>query len=297
MIKRFLFTALLLITCAVSASAYDFEVDGLRYSVNNDYTTVTVAGYLSGSNPTGDLTIPESVTFRGISFPVTSIGICAFQYCTGLTSVTIGNSVTKIGNYAFRNCTGLTSVTIGNSVTSIGDYAFLLCSGLTSITTPNSVTSIGREAFGYCNGLKSVTIPNSVTSIDSRVFDCYSKLTSVTIGENVNSIGEYAFNYCQKLAEIWNKAVDPQAINVNVFNGVNKSECKLYVPQESYGKYIAANGWKDFLIVAGVEDVDVDEATKEVDCYYDLRGVRLIEPERGQAVIVRYPTALPRKSS
>lgn len=209
----------------------------------------------------------------------------------------IPNAVTAINNYVFNNCSGLKSVTIPNSVKSIGQDAFYGCSGLTSITTPNSVTSIGREAFGYCNGLKSVTIPNSVTSIDSRVFDCCSELTSVTIGENVNSIGEYAFNYCQKLAEIWNKAVDPQAINVNVFNGVNKSECKLYVPQESYGKYIAANGWKDFLIVAGVEDVDVDEATKEVDCYYDLRGVRLIEPVRGQAVIVRYPTALPRKSS
>lgn len=41
---------------------------------------------------------------------VTSIGYCAFQYCTSLTSIEIPNSVTSIGEWAFYNCTGLTSV-------------------------------------------------------------------------------------------------------------------------------------------------------------------------------------------
>jgi len=50
--------------------------------------------------------------------------INTFIMCSGLTSVTIGNSVTSIGDGAFRSCSGLTSVTIPNSVTSIGDYAF-----------------------------------------------------------------------------------------------------------------------------------------------------------------------------
>ena len=85
-----------------------FSVDGVRYRVNDDNTTVTVAGYPSGSKPTGDLTIPESVTFGGISFSVTSIGYRAFYDCSGLTSLTIGNSVTSIGEYAFHECSGLT---------------------------------------------------------------------------------------------------------------------------------------------------------------------------------------------
>ena len=45
---------------------FEFTVDGVRYSVNDDNTTVTVAGYPSGSKPMGDLTIPESVTYGGI---------------------------------------------------------------------------------------------------------------------------------------------------------------------------------------------------------------------------------------
>ena len=114
---KVLFVLAILIANCISASAIEFTVDGVRYSVNKDSTTVMVAGYPSGNEPTGDLTIPESVTFGGISFPVTSIGGSAFDGCSGLTSVTIGNSVTEIGNSAFSGCSGLTSVTIPNSVT------------------------------------------------------------------------------------------------------------------------------------------------------------------------------------
>ena len=118
---KVLFVLAILIANCISASAIEFTIDGVRYSVNDDNTTVTVTDYPSGSKPTGDLTIPDSVTFGGISYPVTSIGNLAFSGCSGLTSVTIPNSVTSIGPKAFSHCSGLTSVTIGNSVTSIGD--------------------------------------------------------------------------------------------------------------------------------------------------------------------------------
>ena len=153
---KVLFVLAILIANCISASAIEFTVDGVRYSVNDDNTTVTVAGYRSDSEPTGNLTIPESVTYGGISYPVTSIGGKAFYGCTGLTSLTIGNSVTSIGNSAFSGCSGLTSVTIPNSVTSIGDWAFNRCTGLTSLTIGNSVTEIGIEAFCDCRGLTRI---------------------------------------------------------------------------------------------------------------------------------------------
>ena len=133
------------------------------------------------------VTIPNSVT---------SIGSYAFYECSGLTSVTIPNSVTSIGSNAFSGCSGLTSVTIGNSVTSIEDDAFSGCSGLTSVTIPNSVTSIGVGAFRGCSGLTSITIPNSVTSIGMSAFQHCSGLTSVTIPNSVKSIGSGAFRDC-----------------------------------------------------------------------------------------------------
>ena len=64
--------------------------------------------------------------------------------------IPIDGSVTSIGVCAFYGCSGLTSITIPKSVTSIGRHAFSRCSGLTSITIPNSVTSIGEDAFDNC---------------------------------------------------------------------------------------------------------------------------------------------------
>ncbi len=62
-----------------------------------------------------------------------SIGSAAFENCSSLTNVTIGDSVTSIGSSAFLNCSSLTGVVIGNSVTSIGFYAFSGCSSLKTV--------------------------------------------------------------------------------------------------------------------------------------------------------------------
>ena len=133
---------------------------------------------------------------------VTSIGNCAFEDCTSLTSVTIPDSVTSIGEYAFWNCRSLTSVTIPDSVTSIGSHAFSGCSSLISVTIPDSVTSIGGAAFLDCTSLTSVTIPDSVTSIGDNVFNGCTSLTSVTIPDSVTSIGKQAFMYCTSLTGV-----------------------------------------------------------------------------------------------
>lgn len=69
--------------------------------------------------------ITGNITFQN----VTSIGLGAFAYCTGLMNVTMPNAI-SIGNSAFSYCTSLTSVTIPNSVTNIGENVFFNCDGL-----------------------------------------------------------------------------------------------------------------------------------------------------------------------
>ena len=145
---------------------------------------------------------PETVTYNGTTYSVTSIGDWAFSSCDGLTSIDIPNSVTSIGDHAFNECSSLTSVTIPNTVTSIGDYAFSNCESLTSVTIPNSVTSIGYQAFAYCESLTSITIPNSVTTIGNYAFKDCSSLTSIDIPNSVTSIGHWAFGYCSSLTSI-----------------------------------------------------------------------------------------------
>ena len=156
------------------------------------------AGAIASSAFDGCTTL-TSVT---IGDGVTSIGGSAFAYCTSLTSITIPDSVTSIGYSAFMRCSSLTSVTIGDGVTSIGYRAFYNCSSLTSVTIGDGVTSIGGSAFAYCTSLTSVTIPDSVTSIGDSAFQYCDFLTSVTIGNGVTSIGSSAFSDCSRLASV-----------------------------------------------------------------------------------------------
>ncbi len=91
-----------------SALAYDCKVDGIYYDLNNDDKTasVTYMGLYTSDNKdayVGNIIIPESITYSGTTYSVTSIGDNAFWGCSGLTSVTIPNSVSYIGKYAFAS--------------------------------------------------------------------------------------------------------------------------------------------------------------------------------------------------
>ena len=191
-----------LLPVPVSAAGEDpFIAGGIKYKVLTEFeSTGTVEVIANGYS--GDITIPATVDNGGITYTVTAIGLSAFQYCTGLTSVTIPGSVTSINNFAFSDCTGLTSVTIPDSVTSIGPYVFYGCSGLTSVEIPGSVTSIGISVFNGCSGLTSVTIHDGVISIGGSAFSGCTKLTSVEIPGSVASIGEGAFYGCTDLTSM-----------------------------------------------------------------------------------------------
>ena len=167
--KHLLLLAMILLPMVASADAV--EIDGIWYNLVSIATQAEVTKNPDNlSKYTGDIVIPESVTYNDVNYSVTSIGSSAFYSCKGLISVTIPNSVTSIGSGAFEWCLGLNSVTIPNSVTSIGDYAFDNCSALTSVAIPNGVTNIGKGAFQSCSGLTSITIPNTVTSIGFEAF-------------------------------------------------------------------------------------------------------------------------------
>ena len=139
--------AAVLLLSAATATAHDFEVNGIFYNKDDENNTASVtykgSSYDAYANEySGAVTIPSEVYYEEITYSVTSIGDFAFQWCSGLTSVVIPNSVSSISGNAFLGCSGLTSVVIPNSVTKIGINVFDKCSGLTSVEIPNSVTSI-----------------------------------------------------------------------------------------------------------------------------------------------------------
>ena len=215
----------------------EFTVGDLIYRVNDDQVSVTVIGHVDGYNATGDLIIPESVSYEGHNYTVTTIGESAFLYCFYLTNLSIPNTVTTIEASAFAYCQGFTgdlvipnSVTtvgygafqicpgfdgdliIGSSVTEIGDYAFNSCDGMTgTLYIPSGVQSLGGNSFGYC-AFSGIVVDPENSVYDSRN-DCNAIIetsTNVlvtgcknsTIPNTVTSIGYCAFRGVQGLTSI-----------------------------------------------------------------------------------------------
>jgi len=120
-------------TQAQVGKTFEFTYEGqtLEYVVANG--NEAMVSEQQSAKISGDVKIPENVTFAGEKYRVTTIGTSAFEGCSGLTSITIPNSVTAIDEAAFFDCTGLTILTI-EKATPPGIYAHIL-SGVAKNTT------------------------------------------------------------------------------------------------------------------------------------------------------------------
>lgn len=150
--------AMAVVLCNLSAMAYDFLSGGIPYNITdetNKTVEVTYFGELSGNdyiyqnwkNYSGDLVIPEKVTYNETEYSVTAIGDYAVTGASAVTSLTLHDGITSIGEGAFATCNGLASVSLGNGIKSIKAEAFYRVDALTQITLPESVTEIGEDAF------------------------------------------------------------------------------------------------------------------------------------------------------
>ena len=163
-----------------SAWAYMY-INDIYYEFNEGNTELTVvtASTSSGSY-SGDVVIPESVTYAGGEYPVTAIANHAFSRSTNMHSIQIPNTIRSIGDHAFYNCTGLKTIEIPNSVTSLGRCVFHSCTGLTSAVIGNSVPVIDEYCFQYCSNLQEVLLGASVNYLAIKAFFDCPKLLKVT---------------------------------------------------------------------------------------------------------------------
>lgn len=225
----------------------EFTIDNYVYQVNSDSVSVTLTECIELQYLSGDVNIPETVSYDGKEYTVTVIGDYAFNFdmaWTELGTLNLPNTIIKIGDYAFYGC-GLTgSLNLPSSLTHIGENAFSGCHRLTgSLYIPDSVTFLGNNAFNSCfslNGTLHISrnlttinegafafcdqligtlyIPKSVTVIGDYAFDgCYGFTSYLEIPESVTYIGLMAFSDCIKLSGIVSLATEVPTLRGDVF--------------------------------------------------------------------------------
>ena len=126
-------------TMLANRNYYDVAINGIYYRLNRDSKEATVVmgcteykeEYGVRNRPIkvdsykGDVVIPETFVYDGITFIVTHIegqargldqisSYGAFEGCSELTSITIPKSIKSIGHQAFADCTSLKSVYISD---------------------------------------------------------------------------------------------------------------------------------------------------------------------------------------
>ena len=138
-LSKSFFVTMFTLLISTNMFAFDCEVDGIYYNrLSSDEFEVTY-----GDNKyTGDVVIPETVTYRDKVFRIVQIGSRAFAGCTSLTSVSIPQSVTSFLQFCFDGCSNLSSITIPQNVTKLGAGSFRGCSKLSSISLPQGITTI-----------------------------------------------------------------------------------------------------------------------------------------------------------
>ncbi len=180
-------------------SAYDFKESDICYTIIG---TESVEVAPTDGSYSGEITIPQEVTHDNVTYRVTAIGAEAFNFCFGVTKISLPESITDIKNNAFSYCSGLTEINLPAGVTSIGERAFSMCSKVTEFKLPSSLKTIGPSAFISCKGNKAIEIPDNVTTIGDRAFYSNTAATTLTIGSGLDEIPDYAFWGCSSLTEV-----------------------------------------------------------------------------------------------
>lgn len=238
---------IVMLFATITASAYDFEVDGFYYEVNLEKMEATlVAGE---SKHTGDVIIPEKVTYKGkdfkvvaisgafsgnngltgVSIPlsVTFLGDNTFNGCSSLISISGLENVTAIGISCFSGCAALTNFQLSSKLKEVGSNAFNGCVGLVQISIPENVNILGNGAFSDCLALSSIILPKEIISLSNDLFYNCESLKNLEIPSNITTIGSGVFNGCKSLTTI---EIPSHVISIgdNAFNGCSNLQNVIF---------------------------------------------------------------------
>ena len=209
------------------------DPQGIYYNISGDEamvgdTSFGAADYQGAGD--GIVIIPDAVSKDGNVYDVTNISSYAFNRCSKLRKITVGDNVQKISEGAF-SLSGLSKIHIGKQVQKIETTWLVPFEGTkleeitidpenrfytvkdgvlftedmselvrypsqdtrTEYTIPDSVTKISQYAFESVRNVKNMMIPSGVEEIGAAAFEAATALYPVQDLRNVKRLGAMAF--------------------------------------------------------------------------------------------------------
>ena len=228
----------------------------------------------SNSAISGNLVLPDGLI---------KIGHSAFQSCSGLNgSLVIPRQIVELEGHTFYNCGFNGTLTLPEGLKVIGDYEFaygnsfkgelILPKTLTkigncaftgnwfngTIVFPSELVSIGSYAFENCWRLSGVIeLPENIIAVPQGLFIGCGAIEGVKLHKDIEVIGAAAFENCFYISSIISEAKNPPIIAANSFNGVQKDNFTLEVPEASVNRYKNAENWSEFRRIAAHREFSI----------------------------------------
>ena len=209
------------------------DPQGIYYHISGDEamvgdTSFGAADYQGAGD--GVVIIPDAVSKDGKVYDVTNVSSYAFNRCSKLREITVGDNVQKISEGAFC-LSGLSKIHIGKQVQQIETTWLVPFEGTkleeitidpentfytvkdgvlftadmselvrypsrdprTEYTIPDSVTKISQYAFESVRNVKNMVLPSGVEEIGAAAFEASTALYPVQDLRNVKRLGAMAF--------------------------------------------------------------------------------------------------------
>lgn len=191
--KRLIFIMTILLTTFTKSFSYtEMIVDGIKYSINYDNVSVSV----EANGYSGDIVIPELVTYNNKKYIVNRTGLYAFKNCPSLKSITLPPTISYFYClYGMQGTDSLERIYMSSPI----DWSQCNFSG------------IPKDCILYVDSNPFVGDVTFNSDIPSTCFKGYDHFTSVTIEDGCTNIGGSAFSGCTNL----------KSVSINTYCGIN----------------------------------------------------------------------------
>ncbi|MBQ6244600.1 MAG: leucine-rich repeat domain-containing protein [Bacteroidales bacterium] len=254
-----------------SGDSFNQTVGGIEYNFEVIVSKIAYVRLTPVSAPSvvkGDITLPTTAVYDGVTYTVTQIGQRAFRDYTGITSVTLPKTLSQIENEAFAGCTSLQAINTPQPLSVIGAYAFDGCSQLKAFSLEASLSELGKGAFrgcasleelvftptiteipdelcSGCTSLKEINLPSTIMHVGTSAFEGCTSARAIKIDRSLQNIGARAFSGCIAVGSISCTTATPPVCSANTFDGI-PTDIPVTVPMANVGDYRNATGWNRF---------------------------------------------------